>query len=45
MFDMNVTGDVLLTVSITYSITVGKDEARVSVIIVPVNVASHSGNC
>jgi hypothetical protein len=35
MLDMNVTGDTLRTVSITYTTTVGQDEARDSVIIVP----------
>jgi len=35
MLDMNVTGLELLTVSITYSTTVGNVEAKVSVIIVP----------
>lgn len=35
MLDMNVTGDTLLTVSMTYTTTVGQDDARVSVTIVP----------
>lgn len=35
MFDMKVTGETLRTVSITYTTTVGHDDARASVIIVP----------
>lgn len=35
MLDINVTGEVLRTVSTTYRIIVGKEEARVSVIIAP----------
>lgn len=35
MLDMNVTGDTLLTVSMTYTTTVGQDDARVSVTIAP----------
>lgn len=35
MLDMNVTGLTLLTVSITYTTTVGYEEARVSVMMVP----------
>lgn len=35
MLDMNVTGDTLLTVSMTYTTTVGHDAASVSVTIVP----------
>lgn len=35
IFDMNVTGDTLLTVSITYTTTVGQEDANVSVTIVP----------
>ena len=35
IFDMNVTGFVLLAVSITYTTTVGNDAAKVSVIIEP----------
>lgn len=36
MFDMNVTGEVLRTVSMTYSMTVGVVDAKVSVIIEPI---------
>lgn len=35
MFDMNVTGETLRTVSITYTTTVGRDEASASETIVP----------
>lgn len=35
IFDINVTGLTLLTVSITYTTTVGNWEAKVSVIILP----------